>query len=582
MRFTKHIIILLLLAGFFPALASSQELGAIRISMLDGDVQIYTPDTQDWAAASINMPLTAGSRIWVPDDSRAEIHIKGGVYIRLDRKTSLDLVSVENRSIQIYLDRGHIYLNNVRGGTDYIQVDTPLSSAGIYENTIAMVDVSENGATEVSVLKGYAYVESRSGKTRVSAGNSIYINEDMYAKMSPLGPSDEWERWNRQRDKRLLEDSESARYLPDELKEFSSDFNQNGRWVYTRDYGYVWTPTVIVSVGWSPYRIGRWVWIGGHYVWISYEPWGWVPYHYGRWTFIIGIGWCWVPPPYGAVYWGPGYVGWVYTPTYVAWVPLAPGEIYYGYGYYGPWSVNIINIDIHKTVIKQEFKNIHIKNAVTVVHRDTFVKGKKIDFRIKENPFIKEKISVGPPDIRPDRETRLPAIKPIPDVKRPPERLKMIDIEKIKKERKITKDAEASVFKPETRSEKMPVKEIGEPTKVIRREMPKKKMEPERKRPLTERDVKIPSPEMPDKKIPQPEIRQKKEQKKIEPERPSIPEQPSIPEKPRVIPKKEKPKKREEIEEKESPSEMPLPEKRQRFRQEREEGSGFPIPSRPQ
>ena len=123
----------------------------------------------------------------------------------------------------------------------------------------------------------------------------------------------------------------STRYLPRELDTYASDFDDNGRWVNAPGYGYVWTPTVSVSVGWSPYSNGRWCWVGGDYVWIGYEPWGWAPYHYGRWSYVASIGWFWVPPARGAAYWGPGYVGWVSTPTYVAWVPLAPGEIITSY-----------------------------------------------------------------------------------------------------------------------------------------------------------------------------------------------------------------------------------------------------------
>lgn len=510
MRSIKHILLALII--LFPSYAFSHSLGMMRTSLIEGDVQIYSRDADDWIAVSINMPLLEGDRIWVPTNARLEIHAMGKTYIRLDENTSFDILTLEEKSIQFYLARGHVYINDRKGGTDIIQIDTPLASVSIYDNSIAMIDVSEDGQTEVSVLKGDVYVEGLLGKTRVEAGRSILIGEDRYAELSPLGPADEWERWNRQRDKRLYEDI-SSRYLPDELREYSYDLSSYGRWVYTRDYGYVWTPTVIISAGWAPYRVGRWVWLGGHYVWISYEPWGWVPYHYGRWTFIIGIGWCWVPPFYGSVYWGPGYVGWVYTPTYVAWVPLAPGEIYYGYGYYGPWSVNIVNINIQHVVIKQ-YKNVVIKDAVTVVHKDTFVKGKKVDFKVDENPFKKEQISIGPPDIKPEKETSLPIIKQIPEFKKPSKKLQMIDIENIKRERRLTKGTEASAFKPDKKIETMPVKEFKEPKKTMQREKAEKRIEPEtmiemqEKRPAPDKKIEI------ERKRPTPEAEERHEYKR--------------------------------------------------------------------
>jgi hypothetical protein len=302
----------------------------------------------------------------------------------------------------------------------------------------------------------------------VDAGKTLSLREGTDAELSPLGPSDEWERWNRERDRRFADLRPPSRYLPNELQSYSGDLEENGRWVSTRDYGYVWTPTVIVSVGWAPYRIGRWVWIHGDYVWVSYEPWGWVPYHYGRWAFVASIGWCWIPPTRGAVYWGPGFVGWVYTPTHVSWVPLAPGEIYYGHGYYGPHSVNITqinitNIDIHKVV----YKNVHVHNAVTIVHHDTFVKGKPMEVKAKENLFLKEKISLGRPNIKPEKATLMPTVKDIPQTKRPPEPIREIKMKELKEKRPLVREKESSVFRPGSPSKEMQlkVKEVKPPEK---------------------------------------------------------------------------------------------------------------------
>jgi hypothetical protein len=135
-----------------------------------------------------------------------------------------------------------------------------------------------------------------------------------------------------------------------------------------------------------------------------------VPYHYGRWSFGIGIGWFWVPPARGYAFWGPGYVGWSYTSFYVAWVPLAPYETYYGYGNYGPHSVNITNININKTHVNV-YKNVHVNNAVTAVHHDTFTRGRHVDLKLNENPFIKNGTHVGRPLIAPERATMMPIVR---------------------------------------------------------------------------------------------------------------------------------------------------------------------------
>jgi hypothetical protein len=460
MKILGHIMILFLLL-LIPAYSYPSTLGSLRISLIEGDVQIRMEDTGEWVPASANMPLVEGDRIWVPEGGRTELQLKDGTLLRLDEESALEILALEDLSFQFYLTEGHAYANFRGLNRSLLQIDTPISSIRAYERSNFRIDVAREGYTDISVYIGSVHAENRDGVMKVDAGRTLSFGKGTYAELFPLGPPDEWERWNRERDRKYAERRPPSRYLPDELQAYSSDFEENGRWVQVREYGYVWTPTVVVSAGWAPYRIGRWLWIGGDYVWISYEPWGWAPYHYGRWAFISGIGWCWVPPVRGAVYWGPGFVGWVSTPTYVSWVPLAPGETYYGHAYYGPHSVNVTRVNIKQIdTRKVVYKNVHVHNAVTVVHHDTFVKGRHVDVEIKENPFLKEKISLGRPNIKPEKATVMPMIKEIPQTKRPPEPIREIKVKELKQKRPLVREKEASVFKPGSPPKKMPVKQI--------------------------------------------------------------------------------------------------------------------------
>ncbi|HYS42503.1 MAG TPA: DUF6600 domain-containing protein, partial [Geobacteraceae bacterium] len=467
MGFLRIVMFFLLL---LPGGAFAAELGSARISLISGDVQIYTADTQDWVAAAINTPILEGDRLWVPEGARTEVQIQGGVYIRLGAATSFDILALQEESFQFYLNGGHAYINNRKGGIDHIQVDTPQSSVGCYDNSLVMIDVAQNGDTDVSVLKGYASAESRSGRSEVDAGNTLHLGSDLTAELFPLAPPDEWENWNRQRDKQLAAGNRSLRYIPEELDDYAYDLDDYGKWVYVTDYGYCWRP-LSVSADWSPYRVGRWCWVRGDYVWIAYEPWGWVPYHYGRWAFVANFGWCWVPPSRGSVYWGPGYVGWVHTPTYVAWVPLAPGEIYYGRGYYGPGSVNITNVTINQTVV-QNFRNVNVRNAVTVVNTNTFVSGRKEPVRVTGNPFREANVRVGQPEIKPSKTTAMPVIRDVPAARKPPERVRRVSVDQIKRERAVVREERGSVFKPGQPRAEMPVRTRTEPQKMIREQHP--------------------------------------------------------------------------------------------------------------
>lgn len=488
------IIFILMVLILLPSMALSSLTGEIRLSLIEGDVQVRPSDTEEWFPASINTPVLEGDRLWVPDSGRLEMQLRDASMVRLNENTSLDVLRMENDSLQFYINSGSAYIN-FTGKKRYLQFDAPNCSIRVYERSRFRVDVSEDGRVDVSTYSGNVYVENARGRTSVKAGNMLTLRDQEYAELSPLGTADEWERWNRERDRKLTEKRYSYRYLPDELRPYSYDFDENGKWVYVREYGYVWTPTVYISAGWAPYRHGRWVWIGGDYVWVAYEPWGWVPYHYGRWAFVASIGWCWVPPARGAVYWGPGFVGWVYTPTYVAWVPLAPGEIYYGYGYYGPHSVNIINIDIHKVVVK-EYRHAHIRDAITILHRDTFLKGKPVEIKVQENPFLAHKIHIGRPPIEPVRETRAPIIKEIIRGKEPPSRIRELDIKKLREHRPIIKERDISVMRPGERLKEFPLEKLRKPLrpegKMERPLRPEERLK-EREKPLRPFEEKRPS-----------------------------------------------------------------------------------------
>lgn len=431
-----------------PPPQPSSTLGAIRINLLDGDVQVKTEETDDWIPASINMPLQDGDRLWVPEGGRTELALRDGSFVRLDQKTAFDILRVDRDSFQFYLVEGRAFIHFRGAPGSLMQVDTAISSSRAYDPAVFRVDVMSEGATEVSVYRGSVYAESQDGKTTIGEGNTLSLKGDTYAELSPLGPPDEWEEWNKERDLKFAQAKPPAPYLPEELQVYSPELEEHGRWVKVPEYGFVWTPTVVVSAGWAPYRVGRWIWRGGDYVWISYEPWGWVPYHYGRWAFVASVGWCWVPPPRGAVYWGPGFVGWVQTPTYVSWVPLAPGEIYYGHGYYGPHSVNITTVNVTNiNVTRITYRNVHVHNAVTIIHRDTFVTGRHVDVHIKENPFLRERIHIGRPDIRPERATMMPVVREIHHGHRPPEAIREVRARELRERRPLVREREASVFR---------------------------------------------------------------------------------------------------------------------------------------
>ncbi|MHB8883112.1 MAG: DUF6600 domain-containing protein [Thermodesulfovibrionales bacterium] len=449
-----------------PSVGAAADLGMLRVSLLEGEVQFSNEETGDWVPASVNMPLKEGDRLWVPERGRLEIMFRDGSSLRLDERSSLEVLTVEQDSLQFYLNEGYVYMNFRGGQGSVVQLDTPAIAIRTYERSTFMVEVQSDADTRIAVFKGSVYAESRSGRTRVAGGKSLRVEGDnTYANLTPLGPVDAWERWNRDRDSRVYDRRYSSRYLPEELESYSFDFDDNGKWIFSSEYGYVWTPTAHVSAGWAPYRNGRWIWVGSDYVWVGYEPWGWVPYHYGRWASIGSYGWCWIPPARGSVHWGPGYVGWVHESSYVAWVPLAPGEVYYGYGDYGPNSVNI-GISFNFGNVRPRYRNAFVRNGYTAVHHDNFIRGRHADLQIRDNPFSREHAKFGRPQVSPERMVSRPVVRETAPFRQPPQQVRDVRVKELKSVRPFVREQNRSVFRPEIAPKTMPVKIIKE--KAIR------------------------------------------------------------------------------------------------------------------
>ncbi len=463
LRAVLCVVVLLLM----PAYAFSANPGFMRLSLIEGDIQVKTPEAEDWGAASINGPLMEGDQVWVPEGGRVELQLNTGSYIRLDQNSALQILSLDRDSSQFYLSQGHAYVFYRAPRGSVIQIDTPDASTRAFEMAIFRIDMSDQYQyTDVAVYKGYVETENQVGKTGINAGEMLSIGQNTNGEVASVGPPDDWDRWNKRRNDRIFaRRGDSARYLPAELSPYAHDFDTGGRWVQVPDYGYCWTPTVVVGVNWAPYRLGTWIWRGGEYVWVSYDPWGWAPYHYGRWAFVASVGWCWVPPIAGEVYWGPGFVGWVRTGNYVAWVPLAPGEIYYGRGYYGRNSVNITNINISQVNITNVYKNVYVNNGVTVVNRNTFATASPQIVKIKQNIiqqqiFTRNNISVGTPAIKPTRASYFASAKPVPPAKLPPQSIRNVQVTQLKQSRPLIKDPGKSVLNPGARPQQLPVNTV--------------------------------------------------------------------------------------------------------------------------
>jgi hypothetical protein len=109
---------------------------------------------------------------------------------------------------------------------------------------------------------------------------------------------------------------------------FYDELERYGTWARHPDFSYVWLPAR-QGRGWRPYQEGRWVWTDDYgWYWESSEPFAWAVYHYGRWDYDPEFGWFWIPGDT----WAPAWVTWRQGGGHTGWAPIAPDRKGYAAG----------------------------------------------------------------------------------------------------------------------------------------------------------------------------------------------------------------------------------------------------------
>ncbi len=347
-----------------------------RISVMNGVVSVRRGDSGEAIAAAVNAPLSETDRLLTGEGSRAEIQFDALNMIRLAPGTEVRLGELAYHHYQVQIAEGTTNFRVMRDNDADIEISTPSIAVRPLKKGIYRVTVNQDGSTEVTVRQGEAELSSPKGAETLSAGKSMQARgsaSDPEFQITGAIASDQWDKWNADRD-HDLEKSGSGRYVNPDVNG-TEELDAHGRWVDDPAYGQVWVPNV--DPGWAPYQVGRWVWVDYYgWTWVSGDPWGWAPYHYGRW-YMGSYGWAWWPGAIsGPCYWQPalvGFFGWGgfgvgFGFGNVGWVPLAPYERFYP-GYGAAFGAGVVVRNVNITNI---YRNARVDNGVTSIPAGQF------------------------------------------------------------------------------------------------------------------------------------------------------------------------------------------------------------------
>src|SRR5262245_61564258 len=81
-----------------------------RLNYVSGPVGFAPAQAnEDWSAAALNRPITTGDRLWTDTGGRAELHV-GSLAIRMGAQTSVDVLALDDRTLQLRLAQGDVNL----------------------------------------------------------------------------------------------------------------------------------------------------------------------------------------------------------------------------------------------------------------------------------------------------------------------------------------------------------------------------------------------------------------------------------------------------------------------------------------
>jgi hypothetical protein len=160
----------------FAGEADYTNLTFARLSYITGNAYVQRAADLGYEAVVVNMPITEGDRVET-DEGRAEIHLGGGIYLRMDYRTKVDFLDLPKRGSELTRLRhlaGHTYISVNRLDRDHpLEIHTMDVSLYILERGLYRIDVRENRETEILVFQGMAEAAGDSGSSLLKSGQRI-------------------------------------------------------------------------------------------------------------------------------------------------------------------------------------------------------------------------------------------------------------------------------------------------------------------------------------------------------------------------------------------------------------------------
>ena len=242
---------------------ADSQIRMVRLSQVDGTVQIDRNSGNGFEKAIPNMPITQGVRLQTGSYGRAEVEMEDGTTIRLAPDTAMsfpELVLHDSgvRASTAQLTLGTAYFDVRHKKKEEIRVAFAHQSIDVDHEVRFRVSV-DLATAKVSVFKGELKipnsVETATLKKEQTATFDL-VDEKQVATAKGIEtlPTDNWDAERSEFQKQY-----SGSVYGNTRYGAAPDLAYYGQYSYIPGTGYFWQPFG-APVGWNPYMNGAWVW----------------------------------------------------------------------------------------------------------------------------------------------------------------------------------------------------------------------------------------------------------------------------------------------------------------------------------
>jgi hypothetical protein len=273
----------------------------VRLSEVNGDVQLDRQTGHGFEAAFANLPIIQGGRLRT-GDAVAEVEFEDNSSLRLTPNSLVEFPVLSlgpdgTRASTIHVVQGDIYVSLTKGKANNVNVTFGNHTLDL--SPAAHIELDLTGKQpRLDVMDGTVQAVSGATTTTVSKKKALLFDPanssaPTLVSKNEKGQYDDWDKHAVEYHQHLS--PTNGNYASTPYAYGLTDMNYYGSFESIGGCGMMWRP-YLTSANWSPYANGVWAWYPqAGYSWVSPYPWGWTAFHSGSWNYCAGSGWGWQP-----------------------------------------------------------------------------------------------------------------------------------------------------------------------------------------------------------------------------------------------------------------------------------------------